>query len=74
MKNKSLFLAIMASLSCVSYSNATPYDVDVKVVEPTCISEGYTEHTRENFFGLMKKKCFLIINLNLIIMSNLRKL
>lgn len=48
MRRKLLFLAIIVSFSTMACSYTAPYDVSVKVVEPTCISEGYTEHTRNN--------------------------
>lgn len=48
MKNNLLLVAFLASMSLFSCSKNAPYDVEVKVVEPTCISEGYTEHKRND--------------------------
>lgn len=48
MGKKLLFLALITSLSSAGCSGSALYDIDVKIVEPTCISEGYTEHTRND--------------------------
>lgn len=38
----------MLAISLCSCSQEQPYDVSTKVVAPTCISEGYTEHVRSD--------------------------
>ncbi len=48
MSKKHLFLTLIASISLFSCAKKAPYDIEVKVVEPTCISEGYTEHKRND--------------------------
>lgn len=48
MKISNLFVTTLIAISLCSCSQEQPYDVSVKVVAPTCISEGYTEHVRSD--------------------------
>ena len=48
MNKKFIFLTLITSLAIFACSKTELYDVEVKVVEPTCVSEGYTEHVRND--------------------------
>ena len=47
-KKTNLIITAFISLSLCSCGKEKLYDVEVKVVEPTCMSEGYTEHKRND--------------------------
>lgn len=47
MRNKSILL-FSVSFFVLGCSKINTFDVETKIVEPTCISEGYTEHIRND--------------------------